>query len=408
MTLPEGWETATIGDVTEPVSKRRPDEEPEREFTYIDISSIENQAIINPKRLLGSDAPSRARQVVNAGDTVLSTVRTYLKHTALVPEDLDDAVASTGFCVLRPAPAVDPKFLLFRVLEQKFVDDLSKKQSGSSYPAVRDADVREMPIDLPPLDEQQRIVAAIGEQFLRLDASEGSLKSGLARIRTAWRAGVMALMDPGWPQRPVDEVADVRGGILKNPSRRPVKHTAPFLRVANVLRGKLDLTDVHRIEVFEGDLQKYALTKGDLLVVEGNGSFEQIGRSALWDGSIPGCVHQNHLIRVRPSRDHLVPEFLGICWNSPVLAGRIASAASSTSGLYSLSTGKVAGVLVPCPPLTDQESVIQTYEAFSSRLDAVGKEIRLALDRSRRLRMSVLHAAFEGELLHSRSAMVAS
>ena len=77
------------------------------------------------------------------------------------------------------------------------------------------------------------------------------------------------------------------------------------------MRGTLLLDELHEVELFDGELDRYRLLDGDLLVVEGNGSPQQIGRAARWHDEIPGCVHQNHLIRVRPGPD-LDPDFLDL------------------------------------------------------------------------------------------------
>jgi type I restriction enzyme S subunit len=179
--LPEGWEWESIGEVTEPIVKHNPRDTPEVEFDYIDISSIEAYKIVWPKRITGRDAPSRARQLVREGDTVLSTVRTYLKNTALVPPALDGATASTGFSVLRPqAGRIASRFLFYRVVENEFVEKLTAKQTGTSYPAVRDSDIRGMRILIPPLPVQGRIVDVIEEQFSRLDAGVESLNRAVS------------------------------------------------------------------------------------------------------------------------------------------------------------------------------------------------------------------------------------
>jgi len=175
--LPKGWVRAEIGDLCQPITKIDPRLYADQSFTYIDIGAIDAgiSQVRSPKALLGADAPSRARQVVAEGDTLISTVRVYLRNTALVPEALSGAVASTGFCVLRPAPGIDPKFLFYRTLESGFVNDLSSRQTGSSYPAVRDADVKRMSIGVPPLSEQRRIVDAIEEHFSRIDSGSTAL-----------------------------------------------------------------------------------------------------------------------------------------------------------------------------------------------------------------------------------------
>jgi type I restriction enzyme S subunit len=103
----------------------------------------------------------------------------------------------------------------------------------------------------------------------------------------------------------------------------------------------MDLGDVHDVELFEGELDRYRLQSGDLLVVEGNGSPNQIGRSAVWHGEIEDCVHQNHLIRVRPGPG-LDPEFLGLYWNSPSARAQL-TAVASTLVLHCRSCVHVVG-----------------------------------------------------------------
>jgi type I restriction enzyme, S subunit len=148
-----------------------------------------------------------------------------------------------------------------------------------------------------------------------------------------------------------------------------VANAFPFLRVGNVPRGGLELSDVHLIELFDGELDRYRLEVGDLLVVEGNGSPTEIGRAAVWDGSIDDCVHQNHLIRVRPLPG-IDPAFLGHAWNAPQVVEHLMDVSSSTSGLHTLSCAKVNAVRLPIPPTSEQSRIVLEVERRLSRLQA--------------------------------------
>ena len=112
--LPSGWAIAPISDVIREVRTTDPSTEPSAEITYFDISSIDNEAgrVSDAKVVLGADAPSRARQIVQAKDVLFSTVRPNLRAIALVPE-VANGIASTGFCVLRAALSMDPNYLYF-------------------------------------------------------------------------------------------------------------------------------------------------------------------------------------------------------------------------------------------------------------------------------------------------------
>ena len=183
--LPKGWVECSIGQVTLPVSKIDPKQSPNREIDYIDISGIDNarQIIRDVKRYRLKEAPSRARQIVRSGDVLFATVRPYLRNIASVPKNYDCQLASTGFSVLRPAKGILPTFLRYKVISQDFVNALARIQYGVSYPAVKDEQVRDQPLWLPPLGEQHRIVAKIEELFSELDKGIESLEAARAQLK---------------------------------------------------------------------------------------------------------------------------------------------------------------------------------------------------------------------------------
>lgn len=184
-----------------------------------------------------------------------------------------------------------------------------------------------------------------------------------------------------WPVVPLAEVAEVQGGIQKQPKRAPQSNAFPFLRVANVTADGLDLNEIHEIELYSGELDRYRLQRGDLLVVEGNGSASQIGRAAVWDGSINDAVHQNHLIRVRPIPE-LDERYLGLLWNSPTIRDELSRVASSTSGLHTLSVTKLKRIMLPFPPLAEQQRIVDLLEDHLSRLDAAENYVTSGLRRA--------------------------
>jgi len=473
--LPDGWVWTTIGEITQPVEKVKPGENPDASFTYLDISSIDNQSnrIAEPKVYYGAEAPSRARQLVQANDVLFSTVRTYLKNIALVPEAYDGQIASTGFSVLRSEPGVSPKYLFYYALTDPFLNKLGKLQRGTSYPAVRDGDVRAQLVPLAPLPEQRRIVAEIETQFTRLDAAVAGLERAQANIRR-YKAAVLKAacegqlvpteaalasaegrdyepadqllarilaerrarwetdylekqrakgrepkddkwkqkykepappdreelpeLPEGWAWTTMAQTGSVIGGLTKNSKRKDYPLQLPYLRVANVYADELRLDDVREIGVREKELERVLLKKGDLLVVEGNGSIEQIGRVALWNGSIEPCVHQNHIIKVRFTYVELGKYIL--LWLLS-MGGRehITRVASSTSGLYTLSLSKVSSIPIPLPTLLEQRRIVAEVERRLSLVAALEASVEAALARAGRLRQAVLKQAFEGRLV---------
>lgn len=171
ISLPFGWLEIPLKDICIPIDKVKPADAPEDTIHYIDIGSIDNSknTIVDSKEYLGEDAPSRARQVVQSGDVLFSTVRVYLKNIAQVQEKHNGYIASTGFTVIRPVHIVNKDYVFFYTLTQQFLKPLEKAQRGVSYPAVRDSDVFAQKIPLPPLNEQNQIVKELKTLLTNLD-----------------------------------------------------------------------------------------------------------------------------------------------------------------------------------------------------------------------------------------------
>jgi type I restriction enzyme S subunit len=202
----------------------------------------------------------------------------------------------------------------------------------------------------------------------------------------------------GWTWASLAQIAEIQGGIQKQPSRQPKENVFPFLRVANVYRSRLELGEMHMIELFQGELDKLRLETGDLLIVEGNGSPSEIGRMAIWNGAIENCVHQNHIIRAR-LLGGVVAEFCAAFWNSLEGAAQVLAVSSSTSGLHTLSVSKVGRLPIPLPPLPEQQRIAADVERRESVIDASISTASSNVTRASRLRQAILKRAFEGKLV---------
>ena len=355
------------------MNKVAPQSEPDKEFIYLDISSIDNSTfqVVGPKGYFGNDAPSRARQEVHTGNILFSTVRTYLKNIAMVSPEFDGQVASTGFCILNPCAEIDSRFVFYFVQNDEFITRLNPNQRGTSYPAVRNDDVLAQEIPLPPLPQQHRIVAAIETQFTRLHASVAALRRAqvnlkryrasvlkaacegtlvpteaelvrsedrdyepagalleriLAERRARWESqekrrgkykkpsapdtSALPELPEGWVWATLSQLSELKGGVTKGQRYKDGQtlRAVPYLRVANVQRGFLDLKQISTIETSQESIDQLRLISGDVLFTEG-GDRDKLGRGWVWKGEIEECIHQNHVFRARSISNGVVPEF---------------------------------------------------------------------------------------------------
>jgi type I restriction enzyme S subunit len=172
--LPEGWTHSSIGNLCKPVMKIDPINLGRDSFKYVDIGSLEpsSSSLENVEAISTKDAPGRARQLLAVGDSIFSTVRPYMKKVAHISQEFDGEIASTGFCVMRPnEEELHAKYLFYFLLSDDLLEQVLPLQRGVSYPAIRDNDLRNACIPLPPPTEQQRIVSILEDHFSHLEAS---------------------------------------------------------------------------------------------------------------------------------------------------------------------------------------------------------------------------------------------
>jgi len=223
-------------------------------------------------------------------------------------------------------------------------------------------------------------------------------RKGRHQEPTVFDTGILAELPDGWCWTTVGQLAEVSGGLTKNSDRERYSNKIPYLRVANVYANSLALDEIKEIGVSGAELQRVLLEAGDLLIVEGNGSVGQIGRVAIWDGSIAPMVHQNHLIKARfliaPTHRWTLTWLL-----SPGGRRMIEQAASSTSGLHTLSISKVGSLAVPLPPANEQERILERLDSAMSLVDANESTVEKTRKCSRRLQQGILKWAFEGRLV---------
>lgn len=342
----------------------------------------------------------------------------------------EDCAIGRSVAAIRPIESAS-QYFLYNFLKTTILK-LREGSVGSAQGVISKDDLSDLTLPLPPLAEQRRIVAKLDA----LNAKSTRARTELARIEalvsrykqallskafsgelTPRRGGKAAIqfapkfaaqIDGRTPELPalpatwswvaLSSVAEVSGGLTKNSKRDSLPLQVPYLRVANVYANELRLDDVSVIGCTENEVARTTLMAGDLLLVEGNGSLDQIGRVALWGGELDRCIHQNHLIKVRPCGD-LVSKFALYWLLSPLGRRAIEAVAASSSGLHTLSLAKVGGLPFPLCNSEEQHEIVRRIESAFARIDRLAKEAQRALELVARLDEAILGKAFRGELV---------
>ena len=262
----KGWEYKKLGEVCCPKSKIQRATKcfgGSDEILYIDISSIDNsvQEVNSITSFTMSNAPSRAQQKVEYGDIIVSTVRPNLKNVAVIKQHDSNLVASSGFCVLRTTDDIERNYLFRYITSDIFTQHLMKLTTGANYPAVRDLDVRDSTIPLPPKSTQIAIVSELDKinELIRLKKEQLKDFDNLAQSLFYEMFGDPVENEKGWEVKKLIEVSSLINGRaykqneLLSEGKYKVLRVGNFFTNSNFYYSNLELED-----------EKYCY-KGDLL-----------------------------------------------------------------------------------------------------------------------------------------------
>ena len=294
---------------------------------------------------------------------------------------------STDCLVLFPNSKIKCKYLYYFFKSHMSVLEAGFKGAGLKH--TNKKYIEEINVSkVPDLTTQEKIVShldTITENIEKLNR-ELELFDSLTKARFVEMFGDYLKYD----RRPLSEVAIITGGLTKNSNRNTFETKMPYLRVANVFYNRLDLREILKIGVKEEEIEKTLLQAGDLLFVEGNGSIEQIGRVAIWDGSIDPILHQNHLIKARFNNEIIAPEYALFYFMLQDGRQQIISKSVSTSGLNTLSVNKVSSLLLPIPPIALQKQ----FSVFVKLVDKSREAVKKSLEKTQQLYDSLMQEYF--------------
>ena len=356
--LPEGWRWVRLGDVTKVVGGSTPKTGIKEYWngdivwiTPADLGKLSTREIYSSGRKITQLGYESSGAELVPVKTVVMSSRAPIGHLGIAAVPLCTNQGCKSFI---PSESIDSVYLYF-VLKQA-VPELQLLGRGATFLEISKTQLENYFIPLPPLETQRRIAAILTEQMEAVEKARKAAEEGLEAARKLTAGHLRAVFESeearGWPGRLAREIGAVSGGIQKTPQRKPSAFHKPFLTVRNVQNGWIDLSNVERFEVTPEELKRYRLVRGDLLIVEGNGSREHIGRCAIFHGEIEDCVHQNHLIRLR-CHETASPTYLFWYLASPDGRKRLLEKAKTTTGLYTLSVSKIEALEVPLPPPRD-------------------------------------------------------
>lgn len=383
---------------------------------YVEISDVDQANGLKGSVVMTlRDAPSRARRQVRDGDVIVSTVRTYLRAVAPINNPPENLVVSTGFAVIRPDGLV-PGFARYVLVADGFVGSVIARSTGVSYPAINASDLVRIPVPVPPVEEQNAIASYLDAETKRIDGlieAKRKLLNSLFELKAVRITEIMTgaadhvvptgdvwlpKIPQGWTLKRLKHLGQVRSGLAKGKKHDAGTETRelPYMRVANVQDGHLDLSDVAKLEVAADDVERYSLVVGDVLMNEG-GDYDKLGRGAVWEGAISPCLHQNHVFAVRLDDPAWAP------WVSALTRTAYAkfyfmNNSKQSTNLASISQSNVKEWPVALPPEDIRDQLLNQLSVELKRTDDLIEHVELELAVLEEFRSATITDAVLGRI----------
>jgi type I restriction enzyme S subunit len=364
-------------------------------YRYVGLEHIEQQtgAILDCPETDGAEIRS-LKYRFEPHHVLYGKLRPNLNKVAL-PEF--DGIFSTDILPLAVRTPAVREYLAYYLRSPGFVHLATRRASGTKMPRFGPTQLVKAPVPLPPILVQRRVVEILSraEEVRRKRAEAATIVDALLLSTFVHRFGDPLANPHGYPLVPLGQLGEVVSGVTKGRKLDPAQTVeVPYLRVANVQDGFLDLSEVKMIGVLPADVGRYRLEDGDILMIEGCGNPAYLGRGCIWRGEISDCIHQNHVFRVRIDRSRALPEYIATILQTQYANAYFRRCAKNSSGLANINSTQVKAFGVPLPPIAEQQEFAVAEE---KRRDALARSVQLQTGSAAALACLSQHA-FSGEL----------
>lgn len=404
--LPTGWTRASLGDVADTTLGKMLDRGHARGLPLVPYlrnvnvqwGRIDTQDVLTMELADGD----RERFAVQLGD-LLVCEGGEIGRAAIWHGRTEYLAFQKALHRIRSRGNLDLAYL--RYLLELYRDDgtLERFATGSTIAHLPQQRLRSLPVPMPTLVEQRRIVDILEDHLSRLDAALTNL--GLAGSRSE-RLLISALLGNAHVKAaPTQPLVGLLAEPLANGRSVPtLKGGFPVLRLTALKADGIDLTERKGGSWTEADARRFVVRRGDFLVSRGNGSLRLVARGAHVIDDPDPVAYPDTMIRIRMRPADIVPEYLHLVWNSPIVRRQIESMARTTAGIYKVNQKHLESVRIPVPRMEQQREVSEQVGQISAAANRLQDELKSATEHAESLRRALLAAAFSGCLTSRRSS----
>lgn len=388
---------AKLGDF---VAKRSrgivPAATPDETFELYSVPAFEGR---QPEVVAGGQIGSN-KQIVDPGTVLLCKINPRINRAWTVGSfTRHQKIASTEWITFPPHPDLEPRYLAHFLSRKEIRDYLAANASGvgGSLMRVKASTVEDLPLPLPTVDEQRRIVAEIEKQFSRLDEAVANLKRVKASI-LRYQAAVLseaAVQEGRWTTCTIADLLRERivNGLSVKESTTPTSVRA--LRLSAITGSGLNYADHRFLPVDPASVEDILVEEGDFFVSRGNGSLALVGRGAVAQTPPFPVIFPDTMMRLRFAAAD-IRRWVAMLWHSRLVRRQIEQRVKTTAGIYKIAQPQVASIRIPLPPAPERERIVAEVDRRLSIVREVEAEVDANLKRAQALRRAVLARAFAG------------
>ena len=396
------WKTESLGEIALMTSggtpsKKNPEYYEKGTIPWVRSGELENGAICDTEiKITQVGLDNSSAKIFPKGTLLIALYGATIGKLAWL--DIE-ACTNQAVCGIFENEKVSLKYLYYYLLLHR--PDLIKQGIGGAQANISQTILKKLMVSYPvDRSEQMRIVARIEELSSELDNGVETLRKTKQQL-AVYRQAVISAAFPEMTDKNtvrLDEIADISGGITKGRdlSKQETVHL-PYLRVANVQNGYLDLSQMKTIELKVSEKEKYLLRSGDVLYTEG-GDRDKLGRGTVWNDEIPNCVHQNHVFKARLDLKKANPRYVAYWSMSAFARNYFYNKGKQSVNLASINKTVLSALTLPLPSLPEQEATLREIESRLSVCDSIEKTVDTALQQAEAMRQSILKKAFEGRI----------
>lgn len=416
--IPEHWEVRRLKFICELNSDTLPENtNPDLKIEYVDIGSVSFvNGIEKTEQFTFKSAPSRARRLAKQNDTIVSTVRTYLKAIDFIDSEKSKYVYSTGFAILSPKD-IKPRYLASSVRCNFFTGQVTYSSKGMSYPAINSTDLSCLWLLLPPLPEQESIAQFLDEKCARIDESVLIKEKQIDLLKQYRQIAIhqavtkglndkVKMKDSGidwigeipehWEVIPLNYIGFTQNGISKGGEY--FGKGTPFISYSDVYKNETLPQHINGlVEATLNEMLQYSVEKGDVFFTRTSETVDEIGLSSVALENFENATFAGFLIRFRFTKNIYLPEFSKYYFRSkthrPFFVGKMNLVIRA-----SLSQELLKKMPVLIPPLAEQTQIVAHLESLTAKTDEAIHLKKQQIEQLKQFKNSLINEVVTGKI----------